>query len=111
MIELARREYPQPGPFPLTRTPAFLDDHRTARAVCPNGHVALLTDHEIADDGTVTPSVVCDQGVCDWHEDIQLMDWNSPSGGIPEPEAEEPEAPIPEAAPEVVADHTDGEPQ
>jgi hypothetical protein len=32
--------------------------------------------HEIAADGTVTPSVECFE--CDWHETITLEDWEDP---------------------------------
>lgn len=46
--------------------------HVTIR--CPNGHFALL-DHEIADDGTVSPSVVCPWDGCGFHEFIRLLDW------------------------------------
>jgi len=41
---------------------------------CPNGHIGVL-DHEIAEDGTVTPSVMCDREGCDFHEMIRLLDW------------------------------------
>jgi hypothetical protein len=39
---------------------------------CPNGHIGVL-DHEIADDGTVTPSVQCPR--CSWHESVKLDGW------------------------------------
>lgn len=40
---------------------------------CPNGHIGVL-DHDIADDGTVTPSAQCPS--CEWHEMVRLEDWN-----------------------------------
>lgn len=43
---------------------------------CPNGHVGAL-DHEIAADGTVSPSVVCDQDSCTFHKQVRLLDWNA----------------------------------
>ena len=39
---------------------------------CPNGHLGTLVDHEFAADGTVTPSVVCADPGCGWHEDVRL---------------------------------------
>lgn len=51
---------------------------------CPNGHGGTVyavhdgippsTHHVIADDGKVTPSVVCK---CGWHEDVQLAGWET----------------------------------
>lgn len=46
----------------------------TARIEDPNGH-ALLLDHEIADDGTVTPSVECPIEGCGFHENVRLIGW------------------------------------
>ncbi len=52
---------------------------------CPNGHVGTLfwtkgkpeRYHQIADDGTVSPSVVCDHPPdgCGFHQFIILEDW------------------------------------
>lgn len=39
---------------------------------CPRGHIGVL-DHDIDDDGTVTPSVQCPS--CEWHEMIRLDGW------------------------------------
>ena len=41
---------------------------------CSNGHIGQL-DHEIAADGTVSPSVVCQRGGCSYHEFIRLEGW------------------------------------
>lgn len=41
---------------------------------CPNGHLGKL-DHEIADDGTVSPSVACPVEGCGFHELVKLEDW------------------------------------
>lgn len=47
-------------------------------AVCPNGHAAWLSEHEIAhSDGAVTPSVVCPEDGCDFHDMVRLVDWSS----------------------------------
>jgi hypothetical protein len=42
-----------------------------------HGHVGSLTDHQITDDGTVSPSVVCSHYGCDFHEWIILDGWTS----------------------------------
>ncbi len=47
----------------------------TAMMACSNGHVASLSDHEIAADGSVTPSVVCPETGCDFHEYVKLNGW------------------------------------
>ena len=41
---------------------------------CPNGHIGIL-DHDIADDGTVSPSVICMHDGCEFHEFIVLDGW------------------------------------
>lgn len=43
---------------------------------CSNGHIGSLDDHEIASDGTVSPSVVCQREGCNFHEFIKLEGWN-----------------------------------
>jgi hypothetical protein len=48
---------------------------RTAMVRCPCGEYLGLQDHAIADDGTVTPSVVCPR--CDWHHNLKLEGWKS----------------------------------
>ena len=63
------------------------DGSRKASYVCPNGHNGTLQDHEIAVDGTVSPSVVC-QGYpagfrskdapaepCTFHDHLKLEGW------------------------------------
>jgi len=69
---------------PFTVSPPFEEPPNTWKRVtvdgqpdqalytCPNGHTGLL-DHEIAVDGTVSPSVVCTE--CDFHDFIRLLDW------------------------------------
>jgi len=42
---------------------------------CPNGHMGTLDDHIISYDGTVTPSVVCPEEGCKFHENIKLDAW------------------------------------
>lgn len=48
---------------------------RKASFTCPNcGQLGSLSDHEIAEDGTVNPSVVCFNG-CGFHDFIKLEGW------------------------------------
>ena len=50
--------------------------HRSASVTCPNcGRTATLTDHDIAADGTVTPSLVCPHGGCGFHDHVKLVGW------------------------------------
>lgn len=77
---------------PLTwRALSYSDGHKGATVSCNKAHSCTLTDHDIADDGTVTPSlecpielkaaeenesnVVCPQTLCGWHENVKLLDW------------------------------------
>lgn len=39
------------------------------------GRPATLVDHEIADDGTVSPSVECPHDGCRWHVFVKLNGW------------------------------------
>jgi hypothetical protein len=75
----------------IPRDPRRLDDgtapakahwwpwHGTAMLSCPNGHIASLRDHEIAVDGTVTPSVVCPWDGCNFHQSLRLLEWGAPA--------------------------------
>lgn len=62
---------------PLTWKGLKLANHTgySASATCVNGHTCTLTEHEIADDGTVTPSLVCPYEGCTWHEFVKLEGW------------------------------------
>lgn len=42
---------------------------------CPRCGLLGVLDHEVADDGVVSPSVVCANPDCDFHDQIQLEDW------------------------------------
>lgn len=42
---------------------------------CPKCNQTGLLNHEIADDGTVTPSVQCPETGCGFHEMIKLVGW------------------------------------
>ncbi len=44
---------------------------------CPKcGKSASLDHHEISQDGSVLPSVVCTEEGCDFHEFIKLKNWH-----------------------------------
>lgn len=53
------------------------DGKRFAGLTCPNGHAGDLSDHTIAADGTVSPSVVCPEAGCGFHENVKLEGWTS----------------------------------
>lgn len=50
-----------------------LDGKPTLYFMCPCGKRGALFDHDIADDGTVTPSVVHED--CGFHDYIKLEHW------------------------------------
>lgn len=60
---------------PLTWTLLRMGSRWSAMAVCPNGHEGSLDDHAIAEDGVVTPSVVCPEKKCGFHDYVQLEGW------------------------------------
>ena len=54
------------------------DGGRSASFTCPIcGQTGVLVDHEIKDDGSVHPSVVCPTEGCSFHEYIQLEGWRT----------------------------------
>jgi hypothetical protein len=55
---------------------SFVDADRSANMVCTNGHQLSLINHKISSDGTVSPSVICPEKGCDYHEFITLEGWN-----------------------------------
>jgi hypothetical protein len=60
------------------------DEPRYVVLRCPNGHEGTLrhlqarTGHEIAADGKVSPSAVCPEDECDFHEFVRLTGWRQP---------------------------------
>lgn len=60
---------------PNTWKRVMADGKPTALYTCPNGHTGLIDEHEISSDGTVSPSVVCTENGCDFHDYIKLRDW------------------------------------
>ena len=59
---------------PLTWWPLLPD---SATFVCSKGHFGRLTEHTIAADGAVSPSVECFVPGCGFHENIKLIGWKS----------------------------------
>lgn len=69
--------YMSPGPSGTWR--AILSDGKlTAKVTCPlcRFQATLAGSHEIAADGAVTPSLVCGNDKCDFHESVVLRDWS-----------------------------------
>lgn len=81
-------------PAPGTWRSGICDGVRTAFFRCPkcDTYGALAGTHDIAWDGTVTPSMVCPN--CDFHEWIKLDGWNrpDPAQGAPKPPGHNPVA-------------------
>lgn len=81
MLPIPHHQYRHDEPtVPLTWYRAKLDGVPTVYLVCKCGRrPPLSTSHDIADDGTVTPSVWChpDDGGCSFHEMIKLEGYAS----------------------------------
>ena len=76
MIEVPRsRESFRKGTYRIVTTEA---GNRHVLLCCPGCGAGGFLDHEIAADGTVTPSVVCPSGACDWHQMVRLKEWEPP---------------------------------
>lgn len=76
MIDVPRHVGPDAQPS-LSWKPvhASTRDRFKATLVCSRGHKMTLRGHEIAADGTASPSVVCPVSGCDFHEFIRLDGW------------------------------------
>lgn len=63
----------EPGSWWLLRVLKGTSSSKSASFICPKcGLKAYLTDHDIAEDGTVSPSVLCD---CGFHDNLKLLEW------------------------------------
>lgn len=60
---------------PLTWKGLRTPEGRSASLTCKNGHTIALTNHDIGPYGVVTPSVVCPEAGCDFHENVVLEGW------------------------------------
>lgn len=76
MIEIPRGTWKDPPAPPFWIRVLRTGKPDSATVVCPSGHVGSLLDHEIADDGSVTPSLVCPEDGCGWHEHVRLIGWD-----------------------------------
>ena len=52
-----------------------LDGKKMARLSCPGCGCQALLDHQIDEEGGVTPSVVCPELGCTFHEFVRLEGW------------------------------------
>ena len=81
----------------MTWTPVFYNHKWTAYLVDDHGHLLILSNHDIEEDGTVTPSVGCaGHDDCQFHEFIRLVGWKkglSPVGVSPPGPGEPTDAP------------------
>ena len=76
VININRHGDANAGPMsPLRWRTVHLDGRPQQAVCCANGHAAFLDDHEIAADGTVSPSLVCPEDGCDFHEFVKLEGW------------------------------------
>jgi len=78
MFEAKKGNWDTPGTWTPIEKP---DGSKTAVFVCPKcGVGGFLVSHQIATDGTVTPSVICaaTKG-CTFHDYIKLLDWTAPA--------------------------------
>ncbi len=83
MIEIPQGNcWKDPGVWKGAR---LVDGTRSASVSCSKcGRPASLTDHTIADDGAVSPSLVCPYDGCDFHDYVILKDWDPSSPPPPE---------------------------
>lgn len=78
MIEVQRSDdgqAPVPWWCPLIRE----SGRRDALLKCPNGHIGILDTgpdgHSIYRNGLVSPSVVCPEDGCNFHDHVRLLEW------------------------------------
>ncbi len=68
----ASTAWPKPGEY----IQVLYDGEPTARIGCPDCGQSGILDHEIADDGSVTPSIQCASHGCTYHESgCVLVGW------------------------------------
>lgn len=67
----------KPGTWKALLLPLGRKYVRSATVTCPEcGKVASLSDHQIGDDGTVSPSLLCPYDDCNFLEYVQLEGWD-----------------------------------
>jgi hypothetical protein len=69
-----KESWPEKGAYRVWVRPN--DGRQIPNLCCPKcGEVASMASHTVADDGSVTPSAICPNNDCDFHEYIKLDDW------------------------------------
>lgn len=74
----ASTAWPKPGEY----IQVLYEGKPTARIGCPGCGQSGILDHEIADDGTVTPSIQCPGDDCGYHETGCVLTGWIPDFGI-----------------------------
>jgi len=76
MIDIPKSD-PRDGPLEKGHWGPVNDPRWVAILSCPNCgfKCSLRATHEVAATGVVTPSVICPNEGCDWHEHVRLLDW------------------------------------
>jgi len=53
-----------------------IDGKKVTVMSCPKcGKLGSLNDHTIDDKGRVTPSVICPESACGFHDTVKLLGW------------------------------------
>lgn len=65
---------------PVIRAPWLGGVNRVLAVVCcPYGHQGLIQPpHQVSDEGVVSPSCICPDDGCPWHDYLTLDDWREP---------------------------------
>lgn len=74
MVLLKRREAGKGEPEPGTW---WLAGDEYVGVACPTCKAWATLDHDVAADGTVTPSLICPYQPCTFHDMVKLEDWPS----------------------------------
>jgi|CXWL01.1.fsa_nt_gi hypothetical protein len=88
MIVIPRKQYtPTPQGRTLPKGLGWVWWKGSLFIECPSGHRAAFdlspNGHQVAADGTISPSAVCPETGCTFHEFVRLADWT------PEPPPED----------------------
>lgn len=76
MVHVNFRKNESRALVPYTWRTLLTEGKISASIVCKNTHYGILSDHEVDKHGIVTPSVVCPEEDCEFHEFIVLEGWN-----------------------------------
>jgi hypothetical protein len=77
-VSIARFAEVTADPPPMHWAPCHTSAIRRFKAsmTCPEGHGLTLRGHTIAENGEVSPSVVCPVPRCHFHEFVRLRGWS-----------------------------------